>query len=122
MTGFGCSSKSFFSNENPLECSQGVLQGSSSAAPIYTMNSDVSLSAYSKLGTGASFIHPITHTTYTDIASQYADDKTQFTNLLAATSSWEEVDPSTPCQYEILHQAAAKKLSGLGTPFVDIRR
>lgn len=41
---------------------QGVLQGSSLAAPIYIFNSDVSLSAYRKQFTGASLLshHQIT--------------------------------------------------------------
>ncbi len=38
---------------------QGVLQGSSSAAPLFILNSDISLTAYSKSSTGATFYRPI---------------------------------------------------------------
>jgi hypothetical protein len=42
------------------QAGQGILQGSSSAAPIYNVKTDVSLAAYKKLSTGAEFRHPIT--------------------------------------------------------------
>jgi hypothetical protein len=45
-TGFGKSTTSFLNNETTTQAGQGILQGSSSAAPIYNVNSDVSLSAY----------------------------------------------------------------------------
>ncbi len=45
ITGYGTSTKSFYNNEDPQQIGQGVLQGSSSAAPIYMATSDVCLSA-----------------------------------------------------------------------------
>jgi len=58
MTGFGKSDTSY-SNTDGDTTGQGVLQGSSSAAPIYILNLHVSLSTYKSLGCGASFIHPM---------------------------------------------------------------
>jgi hypothetical protein len=104
VTGFGRSSISYSSNENPTERSQGVLQGSSSAAPICTMNSDVSLAAYAKLGTGAVFTHPISGDTITDIASKYADDKTQFLNLPAVSFHINNPSSIQP-NFDLLRQA-----------------
>jgi hypothetical protein len=54
-TRFGQSIKSFLHNEIPNQAGQGILQGSSSAAPIYNVNSDISLAAYRKLSKGAKF-------------------------------------------------------------------
>jgi len=65
VTGFGRSSSTFNNNSDEVT-GQGVLQGSSSAAPIYILNSDVSLQTYQKLGTGDLFTHPINHTTIID--------------------------------------------------------
>ena len=45
ITGFGTSVASFCNDEDPTQIGQGVLQGSSSAAPIFNLNYDVSLSA-----------------------------------------------------------------------------
>jgi hypothetical protein len=45
-TGFGLSDRTFMNNEDPNQIGQGVLQGSSSAAPIYNVSSDVSLTTY----------------------------------------------------------------------------
>jgi hypothetical protein len=45
ITGFGCSVIEF-KNITDNVIGQGVLQGSSSAAPIYIINSDISLTAY----------------------------------------------------------------------------
>jgi len=59
VTGFGVSTESY-NNTNEGITGQGVLQGSSSAAPIFLLNSDVSLHAYDILGIGATFYHPIT--------------------------------------------------------------
>jgi hypothetical protein len=66
LTRFGESSMAFKNNEDPLQTGQGMLQGSSSAAPMYNVTSDVSLSAYKKLAKGATFIHPISGTAITD--------------------------------------------------------
>jgi len=54
ITGFGASAMRF-SNTTDNITGQGVLQGSSSAGPIYILNSDVSLSAYRKSWTAATF-------------------------------------------------------------------
>jgi len=51
VTGFGKSS-SGFTNTQDNKTGQGVIQGSSSAAPIFLLNSDVSISAYTNYGWG----------------------------------------------------------------------
>jgi hypothetical protein len=66
ITGYGASSELFKNNTDPNQNGQGVLQGSSSAAPLYNFNSDVSLAAYNKLAKGAAFIHPVTGTLIED--------------------------------------------------------
>jgi hypothetical protein len=48
-TGFGISEQSFSNNEDPTQTGQCDLQGSSSAAPVYNVNSDVSLMTYNRL-------------------------------------------------------------------------
>jgi hypothetical protein len=53
VTGYGASSESFKNNKDPKQTGQGVLHGSSSAAPIYNFNSDISLAAHNKLAKGA---------------------------------------------------------------------
>jgi hypothetical protein len=80
VAGFGTSSEGY-ANHQKDGTGQGILQGSSSAAPIYLLTSDVSLSTYSKIGTGATFTNPITNTTITDTAVQFANDTSQFLNL-----------------------------------------
>jgi hypothetical protein len=80
ITGFGPSLQSFSNNEDPRRPEQGILQGSSSAAPIYNFNSDVSLHTYSKNAKGATFVHPITGQKITEHATQYVDDKTETVN------------------------------------------
>lgn len=84
ITGLGHSQTSFTNNEDISTPGQGVLQGSSSAAPIYNVNSDVSLATYQKLSTGAIFTHPITKQNIQDHATQYVDDKTDMVNLQGA--------------------------------------
>jgi len=79
ITCFGQSSSYFCNNDNGV-VGQGVLQGSSSTAPIYILNSNVCLSAYKKHSIGASFNHPITKEVITDSAVQYVDDTSQFVN------------------------------------------
>jgi hypothetical protein len=81
VTGYGASNTSFNNNEDPLLPGQGVLQGSSSAAPIYNFNTDVSLSTYQKLATGSVFTHPISGVEILDHATQYVDDKTEMINV-----------------------------------------
>jgi hypothetical protein len=80
VTGYGRSTNSFLNNEDPTIPGQGVLQGSSSAAPIYNFNTDVSLATYNKFATGATFTNPSTGDTITDFATQYVDDKTEMIN------------------------------------------
>jgi hypothetical protein len=77
VTGFGKSAHIFTNTEDSLT-GQGVLQGSSSAAPIFLPNSDVSLAAYKQLGTGASFTNPVDGNIVSDHAVQFVDDTSQF--------------------------------------------
>jgi hypothetical protein len=80
VAGFGKSPTSFFNKEDKNFIGQGVLQGSSSVALIYILNSDVSLATYNKLAHGAAFTHPITGETIHDEATQYVDDTSQVLN------------------------------------------
>jgi hypothetical protein len=89
ITGFGKSVSSYKNNTDDIT-GQGVLQGSSSACPIYILNSNASLLAYRKTGVGASFQHPITGDTTTDLAVQDIDDTSQFVNTLDASLSMDE--------------------------------
>jgi hypothetical protein len=81
LTGFGTSDKSFRNNEDPLLPGQGMLQGSSSAAPIYNICTDVSLTTYNKMAHSAAFTHTITGQKITDHSTQYVDDKTEMVNI-----------------------------------------
>jgi hypothetical protein len=83
VTGFGKSTSTFLNNQNNI-CGQGVLQGSSSAGPIYILNSDVSLATYRKHGFGAAFYQPINGTIIKYNAVQYLDDTSQFLNHIGA--------------------------------------
>jgi hypothetical protein len=80
ITGFGVSSRTFRNDEDPSQIGQGMLQGSSSAAPIYNISMDVSLSTYQRIAHGATFKHPITGQSICDHATQYVDDKTEMLN------------------------------------------
>jgi hypothetical protein len=84
ITGFGESIKSFRNDDHPTQIGQGMLQGSSSAAPLYNITSDVSLAAYKKMATGARFQHPINGTLIEDHATQCVDDKTETMNANGA--------------------------------------
>jgi hypothetical protein len=84
MTGFGCSVASYHNSDDPMLPGQGVLLGSSSAAPTCIFNSDVSLTTYCKLSKGAAFIYPISGDIIDDKATQYVDDTTQLLNHLGA--------------------------------------
>jgi hypothetical protein len=77
ITGFRKSLTTYY-NTNDNKTGQGVLQGSSSACPIFILNSNVSLSANQKHAKGASFIHPISGKLVTDHAVQFMDDTSQF--------------------------------------------
>lgn len=81
---------------HPSRSTPGVLQGSSSAAPLYILNSDISLQTYRQLCCGATFIHPITHQHITDRGVQYVDDTSQFLNSLVLTLIWCYLDWGLP--------------------------
>jgi hypothetical protein len=81
ITGYGKSIQHFKNNEDPGNPGQGMLQGSSSAAPIYNFNTDVSLNAYHKLATGATFTHPTNKHNFTIHATQFVDDKAEMINV-----------------------------------------
>jgi hypothetical protein len=61
ITGYEVSCKHFKNNADSDHPGQGMLQGSSSAAPIYNFTSDVSLKAYQSITKGATFTHPCTN-------------------------------------------------------------
>jgi hypothetical protein len=84
VTGFGKSLSSFQNNADQHQIGQGVLQGSSSAAPLYNINSDICLTAYRKLAKGTTFQHPISSAIVEDKATQYVDDKTDMLNDIGA--------------------------------------
>jgi hypothetical protein len=92
ITGFGQSS-SFYINDTDGITGQGVLQGSSFAAPIFLLNSDVSLTASKKLGTGATFKHPITKAEVCEHAVQFVDDTSQYTNKGGIAQLEKETEP-----------------------------
>lgn len=73
VTGFKVSGISFSNDADPSQIDQGILQGSSSAAPIYNVNMDVSLTANKKLAKGANFIHPISGKAIHEFVMQYVD-------------------------------------------------
>jgi len=81
ITAFGKSTKTLCNSEHPPVVGQGVLQGSSSAGPMFIFTSDTCLSTYKKFGTGATFPHPITGTHTTDFGVQFVDNTTHFTNF-----------------------------------------
>jgi len=83
VTGFSRSEQSFKNTQNNTT-GQGVLQGSSSAAPIFLLNSDVSLSTYNHIGIGATFTHPITREKVSNHGVQFVDDRSQFLNSTGA--------------------------------------
>ena len=81
--------QTFCNSDDCNSVGQGVLQGSSSACPIYIFNSDVCLSTYRKHATTARFIHPITGTTIQDLGVQFVDDTSQFINSLGCGISFD---------------------------------
>jgi hypothetical protein len=94
ITGFGKSAASYSNNKDDM-LGQGVLQGSSSAAPLFLLNSDISLQMYRCLGKGAAIYHPITHKVVYNHGVQYVDDTSQYLNPLGATLS---PDLTTPLE------------------------
>ncbi len=83
ITGFEKSTYSFRNDEDDI-VGQGVLQGSSSAAPIFLLNSEISLSAYNKIGIGAAFCHPVDGMSVIDRCVQFVDDTSHFLNIHGA--------------------------------------
>jgi len=81
IAAFEKSMKTFCNSEHPPVVGQGVLQGSSSAGPMFIFTSDTCLSTYKKFGTGATFPHPFTGTPTSDFSVQFVDDTTHFTNF-----------------------------------------
>jgi hypothetical protein len=104
MTGFGKSTCSYQNNKDGI-IRQGVLQGSSSAASLFILNSDVTLSAYNKEGIGASFIHPINGSCVSDSSVQFVDDTSQFLNPLGISSQLHI--PLSDINSNILHHTAS---------------
>jgi hypothetical protein len=103
ITGFG-KSLSSYSNTIDNETGQGVLQGSSSACPIFILNSNVSLSTYRKHSKGATFIHPVDGTKVTDHTVQFVDDTSQFLN--AEDTITDSHDPSPQVYEELISTAS----------------
>lgn len=91
ITCFGPSAAIFHNNDDPKQIGQGMLQGSSSAAPIYNICNGVSLSTYQKGAQGSTFINPITQQPIHDHATQFVDDKTEMLNMMGAN-----IHPNTP--------------------------
>jgi hypothetical protein len=106
VTGLGQSQLTFANNADLSLPGQGVLQGSSSAAPIYSVNSDVSLTSYRKLASGAAFTNPISNVTIHDHATQYVDDKTDMLNMQGIINNTNSNSSSQP--YEHLFNFANK--------------
>jgi len=102
-TGLGESTKTYKAGANPFFLCQGGMQGSASAAPIYNIHHDVSLTTYTEHGTPAVFHHPNPAEGHTvDYAAQFVDDNQQqksmlgllrhYSTDLAQCTSAEEVD------------------------------
>jgi len=105
ITGFGKSNSSY-NNDSHGVAGQGVLQGSSSAAPLFILNSDVSLHTYKKLSTGATFSHPISKETICDKAVQYVDNTSQFLNAAGMGCHTTNID--LPNLSNLLHKHASQ--------------
>jgi hypothetical protein len=102
ITGLVASNKSFSNNADSNFPCQGMLQASSSAAPVYNINSDVNLSTYCCLAHGATFTHPITNKTHTNHAKQYVDDMSALLNIIQDNSNLHE---SSTHIKELFHKA-----------------
>jgi hypothetical protein len=103
ITGYGKSNIGF-SNNDEGGVGQGMLQGSSLDAPIFLLNSEVSLQAYSSTIIGASFIHPISGSTVTDHCVQYVDETSQFVNKQGILSSL-STDTDPVDDSDLIHHA-----------------
>ncbi len=102
ITGLVASNKSFSNNADSNFPCQGMLQASSSAAPVYNINSDVNFSTYCCLAHGATFTHPITNKTHTNHAKQYVDDMSALLNIIQDNSNLHE---SSTHIKELFHKA-----------------
>jgi hypothetical protein len=83
-------SESSFNNATDNMVGQGVLQGSSSAAPMYVLNSYVCLATYKEQSCGAAFSHLIQHNIIRDHMVQYVVDTSQFLNAQEIPNQIEE--------------------------------
>jgi len=104
ITSFGRSVEEFCNTEGDIT-GQGVLQGSSSAAPIYVINSDVSLATYYKVGHGSTFYHLISKDPIEDKTVQYVDNTSQCTNI---PQKKYEITRSITDTSNTLHQLASQ--------------
>jgi len=107
ITGFEKSLDSFCNLDNG-DIGQRVLQGSSSAAPIYILTSDISLVTYIKCSIGGSFLHLTTKEIITDQVVQYVDDTSQFLNLMGICTDQKEYSKTEIS--ETLYSATKKNL------------
>jgi hypothetical protein len=89
----------------PMEKLERVLQGSSSAAPLFILNSYTSLHTYRKQSSGSAFIHPISREQFSDNAVQYVDDTLQFFNALGLSDLDTTLNHAQ--LYSNLHQVAS---------------
>ncbi len=105
ITGFGKSISSYC-NTIDNQTGQGVLQGSSSACPIFILNSNVSLSTYHHHAMGASFKHPISGHTVSNYAVQFVDDTSQFVNVMGISPTDQQDEPSL--QYDQVMESASE--------------
>jgi len=104
ITGFGKSISSYSNTENN-KTGQGLLQVSSSACPIFILNSNVSLSAYQCNAKGVSFLHPISGKKVTDHVVQFVDNTLQFVNAKGLPSNPLPID--TPVSFDDMMRSAS---------------
>jgi hypothetical protein len=79
-------------------------KGSSSTAPIYNINSDVSLAAYKQIAKGSCFSHPISGELLKDYATHYVDDKTEMVNKMGMH---DHMKPSSDSHQDLFEAANA---------------
>jgi len=82
-TGLGESDRTYIAGANQFFKCQGGMQGSTSAAPIYNIHHDVSLTTQCEYGTPAVFRHPDPLKEATeDYPAQFVDDDQQQKSML----------------------------------------
>jgi hypothetical protein len=96
ITGYYVSHRSFHNNADADNLGQGILQGSSSAALIYNICSDISLNAYHKLATGPPItilimLNTVTNVPYNMLTAALKDDHTIVTAPQSNTKTWSEM-------------------------------